>query len=415
MNDDKRLFQETAQKLIDYDNANRNEFQDGQNEVWYGSKKFYAYRVVLVIYVLTQVVVFFLPGWTFGILDHVFFITLFIISFKQYKKKIAKTKRVLNKRKELLNHPDRTEWVKVLSALSQRNPEWGTEPWWITANGMEFGRGRFKYTRMVYYMLPLVVENEVGEKVVQGKENYNVNDVTGKEVNETIQFGNCKRFNITPTVYLDAKEYNMAGIYLYSTSPMYASEYVKASNADEVRREMEYYRKTLDEKERKKNYWNETGFHYETNAEKYERRNWMEPSEYDWHEQMNDEFSRQLKEEEKQRSLANEMEEIRYISGYEHELYLVGYFIWNGDNISDILICKDYMTYFGYQTKEEEFAYIYSEYDRNFKNNLVPIPTLSVISKLSGFQIGSMDYTGRRPQEIEPKEWAAWVYAHTSE
>jgi len=141
----------------------------------------------------------------------------------------------------------------------------------------------------------------------------------------------------------------------------------------------------------------------------------MEPSEYDWHEQMNDEFSRQLKEEEKQRSLANEMEEIRYISGYEHELYLVGYFIWNGDNISDILICKDYMTYFGYQTKEEEFAYIYSEYDRNFKNNLVPIPTLSVISKLSGFQIGSMDYTGRRPQEIEPKEWAAWVYAHTSE
>ena len=93
----------------------------------------------------------------------------------------------------------------------------------------------------------------------------------------------------------------------------------------------------------------------------------------------------------------------------------MGYFVWKDDDISDILLSSDHAILSKYETRREEFLDIQSEYELETQKKILPMPTLSVISKFEGFHLGEMDYTSKIPQEFTMKQWAAWIYAHVPE
>lgn len=411
--DDKELFQETAQKLINYASANKSKYQSGGYALAYGTKIIYAHRVVLALYIALHIYAY-LHGFRVSVFDNMFFLVLFAILYMRFLKKIDEKRMVQRKRKDILENEVRTECMKTLNMLMKKHPEWEVEPWWTARNGMEY-TGYYEEKQMVYYPLPLVVENEKGKKVVQGERNTTANLVSGTEINEKLQSGNCKRLNLIPTDYDAEEKYGLAGVYLYSSSENYDYYYETVNSADTVREEMADYRAALDKKESSRNFWSESGY-YETNTDKHLRRSMdIGKSDYDWHEDVNDWFLRQQKEEKRRFDLENEKREIRYISSYTHKLYFVGYFVWKDDDISDILLSSDHAILSKYETRREEFLDIQLEYELETQKKILPMPTLSVISKLEGFRLGEMDYTSKRPQEFTMKQWAAWIYAHVPE
>lgn len=419
MDQDKKLFQETAQKLINYDFEHRIKYSCGGINVAYGAKKFYAHRIVLAVFAAEWIYAI-MHGMYLSVREHVFLGALFAVFYIRYRKKMKKVKEVLAVRKNILNSTERIECKNILDELSGKHPEWQTEPWWNTMAGMDVENGRYASSiyEIEYYASPLVSENKSGKKVVSGEANSMANIVSGEEINEKIQSGGCKRLDLTPAIYRDEEEYHMAGLYLHRSSPNYEYySYAKNSQYD-VNEQMAEYKEKLDRKEKSKNWWSESGY-YETNKEKHWRRG-IEHDNYDVHKDIDDWFTRQRKEEKQRFKIENEIETERYIASYDHDMYFVGYIIWNdkrSDQISTILLSKDKMIHSYFQTKTEDIsnAHIIGERDLSEKEKFIPMPITSVISKLWNFNLGDMDYTMKRPEDFTAEEWASWIYVHVKD
>ncbi len=412
---DKIQFQETAQKLIDYDAELRDKYQYGEYDVERCPKGFCAHRKLLVIVVVVNIL-YILIGHTIPKALNVIFFIVFIFMYRSYQKKVEERDIVLYRREQLLNSEERMNYIKTLKQLANKHPEWDVEPWWEVISGMDLGRGEHRLCDMHYFALPLVSENERGRKYIE-KEDCTVNVKTGTEINSLLNSSNYYHLNVSPTIYEASKEYAIAALFFHWSSENEVMYTQKAHSYEEVNNMMNEYSEILDEKERKKNYWEdfEKG-RYETNEEKHRRRE-LEGG-YNFNEDVDDWFERNRKEERYRTKLENDFEYESYIDSYDQYFYQVGWIIFNKEGvILDILLNKQYGYKEKYATYTEDFGEdcrIKTEYKIEFYEKQVEISTYEMISKLSYLKLDKMDYTSKRPDEFTLKEWAAWIYAHSN-
>ena len=342
MDYDRELFQETAQKLIDYDSENKDSYQWGQDDIKKGSRRFYAYQIVLII-IISLDVYNLARGVSIGIFDNILFLVIFAVSYSKYRE-----------------------------------------------------------------------ENEKGKKYI-GKENCMANIETGEKVISLIRSGNYHRFIVNAMTYQPNQKYEIAALYLHAA---YENERVYERNTyspEAISDMMGEYRENLDEKERNRNFWGdfERG-RFETDAEKHWRSQFE--GNYDWHQEVDDWFTRSQKEEKRRCDLENDITQVKYVESYHQTFYHVGWLVFNG-NLSEVLINKGCAPFVHYDTTSEtlgEHCLVKRERAVDAEKDNIAMPTIEVISKLNYLELYTMDYTSKRPVGLTLKEWAAWIYAHSS-
>lgn len=413
MDYDRELFQETAQKLIDYDSENKDSYQWGQDDIKKGSRRFYAYQIVLII-IISLDVYNLARGVSIGIFDNILFLVIFAVSYSKYRDKVRKKEEVLEKRMEILNNEERVKCKNILDQLAQKHPEWKVEAWW-DIGGLELGIEKsYSWYHLYYFDLPLVKENEKGKKYI-GKENCMANIETGEKVISLIRSGNYHRFIVNAMTYQPNQKYEIAALYLHAA---YENERVYERNTyspEAISDMMGEYRENLDEKERNRNFWGDFEIgRFETDAEKHWRSQFE--GNYDWHQEVDDWFTRSQKEEKRRCDLENDITQVKYVESYHQTFYHVGWLVFNG-NLSEVLINKGCAPFVHYDTTSEtlgEHCLVKRERAVDAEKDNIAMPTIEVISKLNYLELYTMDYTSKRPVGLTLKEWAAWIYAHST-
>ena len=414
---DKEKFQQTAQKLIDYDAKLRDKYQEGEFEVKYCPRGFCGHRMLLAIIVIVNTSYILLAHVIPVDMNLIFGIT-FLFMYRSYRKKVKKRDAVLYYREELLNSEERKGYIEILKKLADRHPEWKIEPWWDATSGMEIGfGGEYQKYEMNYFEVPLISEDERGRKYISAWEDYTDETKTGGEIKQLIKSLDYKQLTVSETNYENLKEYEIAGLFLWHSEEVEAERTQQVYSDDEIESMMDEYSALLDERERRKNYRKRMNWRdYETNEEKHSRRE-LEGG-YNVNEDIDDWFERNRKEEKYRQKLERDVEIERYTEYYKHTFYQVGWIIFDKRrHISDILLNKKYAYKIVYAACSKRFGMdciIRRQYKMSSDERQVEISGCEIISKLNYLKLKEMDYTSKRPNGVTLKEWATWIYIHSN-
>lgn len=404
--EDKQIFQQVAQKLIDHDAAMSSAWWDDDYYVEYCPKWWPMHRIFLVFIALVN-----LLFWTLGHVHprdnglNALFLLIWCSLYAYYRTQVIKKKEVLQKRTELLQNNERQNYIEILDTLAARNPQWGIEPWWKEITGMEL-----KGYDMNYYAFPLEQTDENNEKYLVDEGSYN--KICGKKIKELLETGGYQRFVIHDLSYNDVEEYRIAALCIHDvreTSKTFTMK--KYETYEELNQQMDSYKDKLDRKEARHNFWDGSGF-YETNAEKHERRSWSTYARFDIDEAFDDRFEREMKERRHRKELEEATEDITVADGYLHDFCQVGWVILNNDGfLIEILAHKGKSYISRFHTYSENTG---CPIKKQFKGVEADISFYEIISRIGSLCLEDMDYTEKRPPELTLKEWSAWIYSHWS-
>lgn len=236
--EDKQFFQQMAQCLIDYDVSMSKEYQ--QSEYYWCPKWFPLHRIFLIFVVVVNILFWVLCNVkpranTFNLL----FVVIWSALYAYHRTQVLKKKRVLRRRKNMVQSQDRQKYIEILDVLWERNPQWGIEPWWKEITGMQLPG-----YDMNYFAFPFVQTDQNNDKYLVDKDSYN--RVSGEKVKKLSDAGRYQHFVIRKESYHDSEKYGIAALCVYtvnrSTKTLTMPKY---GTYEEINEQMDAYTEKL--------------------------------------------------------------------------------------------------------------------------------------------------------------------------